>query len=404
MEFLTPLLVISGFGAVLFVLSKRTNQQGSQEEVNALNQQIALLKSNLEKQSERVGELEQQLKAERSEKDEQAGKSKQLWAQGEQMKADVQRLGAERDDLRARLTKFEAERERREQEQNEKLAKLEAAENALKQERARVIKEDEERLAQERDAWDRMWNDHEISVISGLSTLCKDPAYAFKTYDNTNLPDDFDGSLKPDFMVEFLDQYVIFDAKVSKSESLQTYINNTVKSTATKLKKSPKIYPHIFFVVPTQAISELKKTTYALDGYTFYVVVPEAVPVVLQSLKRIATYELAEQLDPQERENIVNLIAELDFHINFRNAADLFLSKLGTSVLNRTENLNPEIKEEIELKKREMKSPFNVAEIKKLMLSTTLQDQEIREMVSPKAAVQKMHIEMVKEEVVQQLL
>jgi hypothetical protein len=218
------------------------------------------------------------------------------------------------------------------------------------------------------------------------------------------LPDDFDGSLKPDFMIEFLDQYVIFDAKVSKAESLQTYINNTVKSTAQKLKKNPKIYPSVFFVVPSAALAELKKTYFSQDGFVFYVIPPEAVPVILSSLKRIATYELAEQLDPQERENIVNLIAEFDYHINLRNAADLFISKLGTSLLERTEQLSPELRDQIELKKRDMKSPFNIAEIKKMILSQTLQNEEIARMVSPKASVKTTFVETVKQEVIQPLL
>ena len=58
-----------------------------------------------------------------------------------------------------------------------------------------------------------MWNEHEHVVVSQLTDLCAKPQLKFTTYDNTNLPDDFDGSIKPDFLIDFLGQYIIFDAK-----------------------------------------------------------------------------------------------------------------------------------------------------------------------------------------------
>ena len=36
--------------------------------------------------------------------------------------------------------------------------------------------------------------------------------------------EDFIGKFKPDVVISFLNQYVIFDAKVSKAENLNTYI------------------------------------------------------------------------------------------------------------------------------------------------------------------------------------
>jgi hypothetical protein len=43
-------------------------------------------------------------------------------------------------------------------------------------------------------------------------------------------------------------------------------------------------------------------------------------------LKKVKDYDLAEKFNPQERENIVNLVAALDFHISKRNAFDIALS------------------------------------------------------------------------------
>ncbi|MDB4979043.1 MAG: hypothetical protein JWM56_1229 [Candidatus Peribacteria bacterium] len=405
MDFITPLILVAGFGVVIYFLTKKTAAPyDTGAELRLLQEQVAQVRAALEQKTEQVGKLETQIEMERSERNQMEGKGKQMFSQFKQMEMENQKLIQDKEELQIRLSRYDAERDRREQEFQDRIAKLEAADMSLKQERIRVIREDEEKILREKEEYDRMWNEHEVSVIGYLSTICKEPAYAFKSFDNTNLPDDFDGSLKPDFMIEFLDQYVVFDAKVSKAESLQTYITNTVKSTALKLKKSTKMYPTVFFVVPTNAIGELKRTYFSQDGFTFYVICPESIPVILSTFKRIAAYELAEQLDPQQRENIVNLIAELDFHINLRNAADLFLSKLGTNLLDRTHELQPDLAEEVERKKRELRSPFNVAEVKKMILSTTLQNDEIDRMISPKASVKNAYVETIKEEFMQQLL
>ena len=240
-----------------------------------------------------------------------------------------------------------------------------------------------------------MWANHENHVIATLTDLCKQPQFGFTAYTNTNLPEGFDGSLKPDFLVEFLDQYIIFDAKISKAKSLQTYVNDQVKKTVEKVKNNDQIYKHIFLVVPTSAIAELKNHQYTVDGYTLYVISPEALPPILASLKRITTYEFAESMDPMQRENIVQIIADLDFHINLRNAADIILSKMGTDLLERTQKVDASLTEEVALKKQPMNMKASIAagDIKRIVSNLTIQNIETQQLVSPKVAVRKKDLE-----------
>ena len=296
----------------------------------------------------------------------------------------------ERDALQKTVTKFETSKEAQEREHRDMVQKLENAEKALQSERQRVIREDEERLTMAETERDRLWNDHENAVIGALIDLCKQPHLQFTSYSNNNLPDDFDGSLKPDFLIEFLNQYVVFDAKISKAESLQSYIDDQVKKTAEKMKKNAKIYPHVFLVVPTEAIGELKKLIYAKDQYYFYIVSKEALAPILASLKRISTYELAETLDPQKRENIISMLSEMAMHISYRNAHELILTKMGTETLERVSKTDPEIAAEVELKRSEKKlSALAPSEIKRIASSLAEQNLEIQTLASPKAAVTK---------------
>ena len=347
--------------------------------------------------------LKAELDQERAAHKELQGKNKQLFAQITKQEAKLESLQKERDQLERQLARHEEAAERHQREADERLSRLEKAEKSLQEERARVIRQEEadrERLDAERD---RVWADHEANVIAAMTSLCKTPQLHFPHFTNLNLPDGFDGSLKPDFMIEFLGQYVIFDAKASKADSLQTYINNTVKETVKKVKKNDKIAATIFLVVPTQAITELKTHHYPLEGYNLYVVCPESLGPILASLKKITAYELAEQLDPQKRENLINLIAEMDFQISLRNAADLYLTQTGIGVLEKAQMIDPELYAEAQVKKQDMKiSGFG--ELKRLVNDLDAQQALVTATVAPKASVKRTEIERAKKEVIEKLL
>lgn len=354
--------------------------------------------ADLEHTKKRVGELEAQLQAERSEKDDIRGQARQLKDSYIKMEKEKELAEKIKEELSRKLTTFESEQKRRQQDFEKKIEDLEAAKRGYDEERARVIREDEARRKREMEERDRMWNDHENNVNSILSSLCKMQEHSFAFFDNTNLPEGFDGSLKPDFLIDFLGQYIIFDSKISKrTDGIQTYINENVKKTAKKLKNKESIYPTLFFVVPTDAISQLKKTYFYEDGFSFYVISPEALAPILASLKKITNYELMEQLDPLQRENIVSLIADLDYHVYFRNAADIFMSKLGVDILSKARNLDPEIAQEVQSRKENMRMPnMNTAEMKKLSGSLENQKDEIRTLEDPKASVPQNVIEKAK--------
>ena len=355
--------------------------------------------------SKDMARLEKDLGNAKQELAENSGKSKRLFIELEQTKAKLDATERERDNLQKTLTKMEAKHEDKEKEHARGLEKIDAAERALKEERQRVLESEVKTKQMQEEERDRLWNDHENAVIATLTDLCKLPHLQFTSYSNNNLPDDFDGSLKPDFLIEFLDQYVIFDAKASKAQSLQTYIDDAVKKTAEKVRKNSKIYPHIFLVVPTEAIGELKKLIYAKDEYYFYIVSREALAPILSSLRRISTYELAETLDPQKRENIINMIAELAAHISYRNAHEILLSKMGAVTLERVAEIDPDIASDVEQKKNEKKiSQLAPSEIKRLATSLSEQNLEMQQLTSPKAAIRKKHLQNVEDVITQKLL
>lgn len=345
--------------------------------------------SKLKEENKKITELQPKLDTVTTEKNTLIGEFKQLKESFDSLKSDQKIINSENDTLKKQVNAYESQKENDEQQKNEKITQLDNAKIALEQERARVIKEDEEKREKELQELDRMWNEHENKVISLLKDLCKNPELNFTTYDNKNLPDSWDGKLKPDFMIEFLNQYIIFDAKVSKQDNLQTYINNQVKSTSEKMKNNSNIFPLVFFVVPTQAIQELNKTYFYEQSVSFYAISPEALAPILACLKKITTYELAEHFDPQQRENIINHLADLDYHINFRNAYDLLVTQMGAAILENRKKIDEDTQEQILQKKEKMRLALpGKSDIKKYMSSTKDQEEQISKLSTPKAEVE----------------
>lgn len=339
-------------------------------------------------ENQTIGEFKNALAKMTSERDEQAGKSKQLFAELTNAKADTKAISAERDLLQKRVNQFEEEKLRREKEQEVSIHRLATAEKNFEAEKARVIHEEESRRQQEVAERDRMWNEHENKVVSELTDLCNQPQTSFTSFDNQNLPEGFHGSLKPDFMIEFLEQYVIFDVKVSEAKNLQTYINDQVKKTAQKVKGNDKIYSSVFLVVPTIAIKDLRKKSFYEEGFNFFVVSPESIAPLLALFKKIESYEFAEAMDPKERESIVDLIAAFHFHISTRNAHELGMMLHGLETLSKAEQAHPDLVTEALVKKAKMRNiNVNTAETKQLVSNPEEVAKQLLELVNPKAKI-----------------
>lgn len=348
------------------------------------------LKAELDRRMEEIGELKGQVSTIKSEKQELEVKGKELSKTYLKLESEMNALRKERDALASRVTKYEASDEQRQKEQKDMTNELASTRKALEDERVRIRREDEERMQYAEEERDRMWANHENDVVSALYELCKKPQFAFSAYDNTKLPSGFDGSLKPDFLIDFLEQFVIFDAKVSRSQDLQTYIKDAVKKTAKKVKGNKDIYPTIFLVVPTEAISSLKQRSFYEEGFTFYAVSPEALEPILASLKRIETYEFAQEMDPQERENIVDILAHFDFHISTRNAVDYQLLQHGLETLAKIRGQDSDFLREVLIKSQKIRNlNLNTSEVKQMTNNPEALHQKLLEITQPTAKMAK---------------
>ncbi len=348
------------------------------------------LRTMRESQHHRISELEQQVKNETDEKNRLIGENKQLSSQVVDSKAKLQSVQEQLSKVQERITKFESVQEEQVREHTRNVRELENSRKALSDEQARIRKEEENKRKQDEAERDRVWAIHEQEVIAVMKNVCQKPAIGFSFYDASNLPEGFDTSLRPDFMVEFLGQYMIFDPKISKSTNLANYVKNQVKSSANKYKKSSSIeliYKTAFFIIPTIELKNIKEYSHFEQGFTFYVIPIEAFEPIISAYRRIADYDLAERFDPQERENIVNLLALLSQHIRHQNATNVLNTILGVRALQECGILPEDVSEAVEKRRKSMRvQGFKPSDVKRLLNSPEEQIRELARIASPSKA------------------
>jgi hypothetical protein len=280
------------------------------------------------------------------------------------------------------FSKLTESNKRREKEHEEKLRQAEAQRQSFENQEKRVLAKEQKEEAEQVANRDRVWNEHENTVLSKLREICQKPEIAFRFFENTNLPDNLDVKIKPDFLVDFLSQYLIFDAK--KSRDPRNYFREQAKSTAKKYKNESQIYSTVFFVFPADEIAQMANLSIFEDGILFFAISIDTLEPILRNFKKISEYENISEFDPADREKIVDFIAELENHINFQNAANLILTRKSLDTFEKSKNLNSEIVDEIAIKKNEKNiKNFSLLEIKNFLKNQDSQKTEIQKLVAP---------------------
>ncbi len=395
-------LLLGGVGYLIFQPTGGGNDLQREEEFRRMMEDRTRLNLELQHQNEQLGKLQAQMQGEKSAKDKLSGQGKQLFAEITELKEKNRVLQIHNEELLKKVAGFEKEQDQRNEDQHKRINDLEAAKKTFEEEKLRIRREDEERVKIEEDERNRVWNEHEMGVVSSLREICQRPEIGFNFFDNVNLPESFDGGLKPDFLVElFPEQYIIFDAKFSENK-ISTYFNAQVPKTVQKIKKSKsvsQIYSTVFFVVPADLLAKSKKSFAYHEGYSFFMISSDSLAPILQAFKKITEYEFADQLNPQDRENIVNVLSGYESFIRNQNAANVLIAEKAVEVINAKEVLSEELNLEIDLKRKNIK-PLKLkdSEMKKMTQSLEEQGKKRQQLTSPQPKISKEDLEQMQEQ------
>jgi hypothetical protein len=186
------------------------------------------------------------------------------------------------------------------------------------------------------------WVEHEQNVKNRIKAICQKHTIEYAD----SVP--FKGT--PDNTIRLSNEYIIFDAKSPGSDDVNNFAGY-IKEQAERAKKYAKqdsVKKDIFFVIPSNTLHVLKQTVFPHGDYDVFLVSVDVLEPILLCLQKIETYEFAEQLTPEERENICRIIGRFTHLTKRRIQIDSFFAKqFMEMVLKCDSDLPDEIKKEV---------------------------------------------------------
>jgi hypothetical protein len=252
-------------------------------------------------------------------------------------------------------TQLLKDEEFRKQEHAKAVASLENIQARIQNDRSNELNDRKEAEINRIRRLRETWSAHQENVKNTIKTICS--RHTIEYVDKVP----FKG--EPDNTLKISNEFVIFDAKSPAGEDLsnfRNYLKNQAES-AKKYAKEQDVKKDIFLVVPTNTLDSLDQYVFRLADYSVFVISIDSLEPVILSLLKIEDYEFAEQLSPEERENICRVLGkfvhlskrriQIDgfftrqfFELVYRSAADLpkdILEKVSEFEI--AEKINPPI-------------------------------------------------------------
>jgi hypothetical protein len=237
--------------------------------------------------------------------------------------------------VREENVQLKKEEEFRSQKYSEEIVSLQSIKNGLQEERAKELQLRHEEEMAKLKALKETWAAHQTDVQGRIKALCQKHTLAY--VDKAPFRGD------PDNTLLICDEHVVFDAKSPAGDDLKNF-PLYLKAQAEGAKKYAKIEgvkKDIFLVVPCNTLQCIKEFVYNLADYDVYVVSVDALEPLILSLCKIEDYEFAEQLSPEDRENICRIIGKFAHLSKRRIQIDAFFARQFIELAYKCENVLP---------------------------------------------------------------
>jgi hypothetical protein len=326
---------------------EKANARNLQESFNSLQAEIQLLKKQNEISLGEIATLKES--------------NNRYLLRGKELSTDLTMAQSKLENsennlqqLRTQLAQLQKEEEFRKTEVSNAMSSLDKIQSKIQKDREREVEDRNQLEIRRIRQMKETWINHEEDVKKRIKTICSQ--YTIEYVEQVP----FKG--KPDNTLKINNEYIIFDAKSPANDDLTnfpSYIKNQVESG--KYTKEEDVRRELFLVVPGNTLDSLNTFSYRLSDYTVYVISADALEPIILALQRIEDYEFAEQLSPEERENICRVIgkfvhlskrriqidgffAKQFFELVYRSEADLPKELLDKVVeFEKSEKLNPPI-------------------------------------------------------------
>lgn len=329
----------------------RTENELSIEKAN--NKNLAESVSRLHTEVQVLKESNKQIEALQKELTTTTEQNKIYLKRGTELANEVSVLRERLERLSEQNTQLLRDEEHRRQEHSKAMASLDSIQSRIQNDRNKELQEKKDNEINRILKLKETWNTHQENVKNIIKTICS--RYTIEYVDKVP----FKG--EPDNTIRISDEYIVFDAKSPAGEDLSNfrqYLKNQSES-AKKYAKEPGVKKDIFLVVPTNTLSSLDQFVFRLADYNVFVISVDSLEPVILSLQKIEEYEFAEQLSPEERENICRVLGKFVHLSKRRIQIDGFFTKQFFELVYRSEaDLPKDILEKVsEFEKAEKINP-----------------------------------------------
>jgi len=267
------------------------------------------------------------------------------------------------------VSKHETTEEERIRNYENKITQLNQLKETLNNEIKRL---NDERVEEQKVMFEKMkkqWTDHETSVKQTIKSICQQ--HYIKYVDAVP----FKGN--PDNTIEICEEYIIFDAKCPANDDLTNFPKYLKLQTESvkKYANQENVKKDVFLVVPSNTIHTVSQLVYNMGDYNVYIIAKDSLEPIILSLQKIENYQFAEQLSPEERENICRVIGKFAHTTKRKIQIDQFFANEFLELLVRCKNDLPEdiLQQVIEYENAEKLNPPPEKKTKQI-LTKDLQD------------------------------
>ncbi len=244
--------------------------------------------------------------------------------------------------VRDQNLQLKKEEEFRLQKYSEEIVSLQSIKQSLQQERAKEVQQKHDEEIERLKALKETWAVHQTDVRGKIKSLCQKHTLSY--VDKAPFRGD------PDNTLLICEEHVVFDAKSPAGDELKNF-PLYLKAQAEGAKKYAKIEgvkKDIFLVVPSNTLHCIKEFVYNLTDYDVYIISVDALEPLILSLCKIEDYEFAEQLSPEDRENICRIIGKFAHLSKRRIQIDAFFARQFIELAYKCENaLPPDIHDKV---------------------------------------------------------
>jgi hypothetical protein len=223
----------------------------------------------------------------------------------------------------------------RSQKYSEEIVSLQNIKHDLQEERALEVQKKHEQELIRIKTLKETWATHQADVQGRMRAICQ--KHTLNYVDKAPFRGD------PDNTLLICDEHVVFDAKSPAGDDLKNF-PLYLKAQAEAAKKYAKlegVKKDVFLIVPCNTLHCIKEFVYNLGDYDVYIVSVDALEPLILSLCKIEDYEFAEQLSPEDRENICRIIGKFAHLSKRRIQIDAFFARQFIELAYKCENNLP---------------------------------------------------------------